>query len=417
MTPHELTLFLYNLTLMPIIFFSILFIFLSFANLFIYKEGKRYKKLKELPFISVQIPAYNDPVADRCVNQCLGFDYPKEKYEIIIVDDSTNAKTRQALKRHAAENPSLVKYLHRNNRENFKAGALQNAMKISKGDIIVIFDADWIPEKDFLKKIVRPFSDPKVAIVQAGQGFYNKDKNLITRFGAYLLTIYHSIIMPINNRIGCVFFCGTAGAIRRSAFLEAGGWNAESLTEDSDLTINLLLKGWDSVYLDFETQSEVPETFEGFIKQQMRWCYGNARAFFDNAFSILFGKKLSFGRKMMVAYLTLGNIVAPVVVLMTMFGLAGWFIGDLNLFTISDFITLLSRLFFTSGFLLIGMLALYRKGQLSEFPYLLLSSVTLGIVLAAANSMAFFRAVINSKPRWFCTPKAANYGIIENGNS
>ena len=262
MAPQDIALFVYNLTLLPIVFFSVLFMMLAFLNLLLHKkEKKEFKELKELPFITVQIPTYNDPIAERCIRHCIDFDYPKDKYEIIIADDSTNIETQNILAKFADENPGFIKYIHRDHRHGFKAGALKNSMRHAKGEFIVIFDSDWMPGKDFLARVIRPFSDPKVAIVQTRQGFYNKDSNLITRSASYLLMIYHTIIMPINNRINCVFFCGTAGAIRRSAFDKVGGWNLNSLTEDSDLTVNMLLKGYKTVYLNFETPSEVPATF------------------------------------------------------------------------------------------------------------------------------------------------------------
>ena len=260
--------------------------------------------------------------------------------------------------------------------------------------------------------MIEPFSDPKVALVQTKQGFYNKNTNLITRFAAYVLMIYHDIIMPVSNRINCVFFCGTAGAIRRSAFEEVGGWNLNSLTEDSDLTVKMLLMGYKTVYLDFATPSEVPSTFESFIKQQMRWCYGNTRVFFDNAFRILFGKSITFRQKAMILYVTLGNVIAPMVVIMTIFGFAGWFIGEPTLFSFSDVVNLISRGIYTAGFISMGVFTLYKKRQLSELPYLVASAFTIGIILAVANTIAFFKAIANSKLGWYCTPKSANDGLV-----
>jgi cellulose synthase/poly-beta-1,6-N-acetylglucosamine synthase-like glycosyltransferase len=244
--------------------------------------------------------------------------------------------------------------------------------------------------------------------VQTRQGFYNKNSNLITRFASYVLMIYHTIVMPINNKINCVFFCGTAGAIRKSKFEEVGGWNLNSLTEDSELTVNLLAKGYKSVYLEMETLSEVPETFEGFIKQQMRWCYGNSRVFFDNAKKILLKKKLTLKQRLMIMMVTLGNIIAPVVVIMTVFGLGGWFIGEVELISMLDVITLLARLVLTAGFLVIGFLTLYKRKIVKDFPYMVLAVFTIGIVLAVANSVAFFKALTNRKLNWFCTPKTEN---------
>lgn len=408
-TAYDVSILLYNLTILPIIFFSVLFILLSMINIFVdTRKKKRFKRLEELPFVSVQVPTFNDPVAARCIRKCMEFDYPKDKYEIIIADDSTDVNTQLLLSKFAEDNPDFIKYIHRKNREGFKPGALKNAMSITKGDILVVFDADWIPAKDFLKKIVRPFGDPKVAIVQTRQGFYNHDTNLITRFAAYTLMVYHTIVMPINSRINCVFFCGTAGAIRRKAFDEVGGWNMSSITEDSELSVRLLIKGYKTVYYDYETPSEVPETFEAFVKQQMRWCYGNARVMMDNSGKILLSRSLSFRQKLMVAYITLGNIAAPFVVLMTIFGFAGWFLGDPTLFKWSDMVDLISRFAFTAGFLVMGFITLLKHERLKEFWMMAASAFTVGIVLAVANTIAFIRAIFDMGLWWHCTPKVDN---------
>lgn len=411
MSIYDISLYIYNLSLIPVMFFTLLFLFLSLLNLFMKKENFSYGELNKKPFVSIQIPTYNDPIAERCIKCCMEMDYEKDNYEIIIADDSTNPKTMLLLKNLADKNQGFVKYIHRNNRQGFKAGALKNAMKITKGEIIVIFDSDWIPKKSFLNEIIKPFADANVAIVQTRQGFYNKNTTLLTRFSSYVMLIYHTIVMPINNKINCVFFCGTAGAIRKKMYEDVGGWNENSLTEDSDITVKLLLKGYKTVYLETETLSEVPETFEGFIKQQMRWCYGNTRVFIDYAGDILSKKTLSIKQKLMITYLTLGNFISPIIVTMTLFGSLGWFLGDLRLINLSDLQELILRFGVTSGFLLIGFLALYKKNMVKEFHYLILSSFTIGIIIAMANSVAFFRAIFNKKLKWYCTPKAENYNL------
>jgi cellulose synthase/poly-beta-1,6-N-acetylglucosamine synthase-like glycosyltransferase len=219
--------------------------------------------------------------------------------------------------------------------------------------------------------------------------------------------------MPINNKINCVFFCGTAGALRRKYFDEVGGWNLASITEDSDLSMKLLIKGYKSVYLDFETPSEVPDTFESFIKQQMRWCYGNARVFFDNAKTILFKPGLTIKQRVMIIYITLGNIAAPLVVMMTFFGFGGWFLGEPSLMQLSDLLEFFSRFLFTAGFLFMGFLTLYRHKLLKEAGYLVVSAFTVGLVLAVSNSFAFIKAVLNQKLHWYCTPKIDNVQIVK----
>ena len=416
MNPYDFSMILYNIALIPVIFFSALFLILTIISLWIQRgeQHQKFKKLKELPFISVQIPTFNDPIAVRCVEKCMEFDYPKDKYELVIVDDSTHVETRVMLNKFAEDNPEFIKYIHREDRTGFKPGALRNAMKITKGEIIVVFDSDWIPKKDFLKKIVRPFSDPKMAIVQTRQGFYNHETNIITRFAAYLLMIYHTIILPINNKVNCVFFGGTAGALRRKYFDEVGGWNINSVTEDSELSVKLLMKGYKTAYLNFETPSEVPDTFESFIKQQMRWCYGNARVFFDNAGKILFKKNLGIKQKIMISFITLSNSSAIVVIGMTLFGFAGWFLGEPRLLTMTDFLQLITRFLVTAGFILAGIVTLYKRDKIKEFWHFLFSAFTMGLLMAFWNGFAFTKATFNRKLHWFCTPKIANVEVIDN---
>lgn len=406
---YDISLLLYNVTLIPMIFFSVLFITLAIVNLLATgNQRPTLQKLKKLPFVSVQIPTFNDPIAARCIEKCLQFNYPKDRFEIIIADDSTNIQTQQLLASFAKKNPDNVKYIHRTNRVGFKPGALKNAMKDTKGEILVLFDADWIPKQDFLLDITKPFADPQVAIVQARQGFYNHEKNMITRFASYLLMIHHAILLPIANKLNCVFLCGTAGALRRSAFEKVGGWNLGSITEDADLSVKLLLEGYKTVYIEHETPSEVPDTLEGFIKQQMRWCYGNVRVFFDHASDILFNPKLTIGQRFVMMYLTCGNIIAPVVVGMTIFGFAGWFLGEPTLFNFQDLITMVTRVILTAGFFFLGYVALRRLGRQNEIRQLVISGFTLGLVLAVANTVACFRAISNKKLGWYCTPKTDN---------
>jgi hypothetical protein len=413
MTAYNITLFIYNIALIPVVFFSVLFLLLCLVNLFVDRKTEKFKPLKEFPFVSVQIPTFNDPIAERCVSKCMDFDYPKDKFEIVIVDDSTNIQTQMMLRTISEQNQGFVKYIHRDNREGFKPGALNNAMKITKGEILVVFDADWIPKKNFLKKIVRPFSDPNVAIVQTRQGFYNLKTNIVTRFAAYSLMIYHTIIMPINNKVNCVFFCGTAGALRVKHFKKVGGWNHLSITEDSELSVRLLMKGYKSVYLADETPSEVPDTFESFIKQQMRWCYGNARVFFDNAGNILFKKGLSIGQRIMILFITLANAAAPFVVIMTFFGFLGWFVGDPKIFGLGDLATFFTKFLYTAGFMIMAFITLAKHKRLREFGQFMLSSFTIGIVLSVSNSFAFIKAVFNSRLHWTCTPKVANKNALK----
>lgn len=409
---YALSLLIYNATLLPVIFVSVFFVLLVCLSRVAGWQRIEHKGDIGTPFITVQVPAYNDPVAARCVEHCLRFDYPKDKFEIQLVDDSTNQKTRALLESLAAAHPDLIRYVRRDNRRGFKPGALQEATKHARGEFIVLFDADWIPQPAFLREIIKPFVDPNVAYVQSRQSFYNQTTNLISRFASYLLMIYHTLTMPINNRINCVFFCGTGGAIRRSAFEAIGGWNTNSLTEDSDLTVRMLAKGYKSVYLPFETPSEVPDTFEAFLKQQLRWGYGNARVFFDHWKTILFGPKLTLLQRGMMGFITISNGTAFIVLVMTVAGMLGWFLGDPKLLTLGDFWKFSGNIVLTGGFLFAGLVTLATRRQWREMPHFVLAALTMGILLSGTMIVAFTKAALNKPLVWECTPKVANENVL-----
>jgi cellulose synthase/poly-beta-1,6-N-acetylglucosamine synthase-like glycosyltransferase len=379
---------------------------MAVLNLFVDQEEKPQPMSKKTPFISVQIPVFNDKVAIRCVKKCMKFDYPKDKYEIVIVDDSTDKKLAYKLEEFSVKYPKLIKYIHRENRQGFKPGALQNAMKITRGEIVVLFDSDWQPGRNFLRKIIQPMlKDKKVAIVQAKQTFVNLEETLVSRFAGYILMIYHAVMMPINNKINTVFFCGTAGAIRRSILEEVGGWNAKSITEDADLSVKILARGYKNVWLNLPVPSEVPLTIESFIKQQMRWCYGLTRTFFDNFKLVFTTKKLKLRQKLMISLNTVGNIIAPMVILMTIFGMMGWFLGDPELFQVQDLISFIVKFLYTSGFMIFGIYALHKEDHLKHIPYFIITSMTVSLVLITFNTLAFFRAIFNKPVFWYRTPK------------
>ena len=405
---EDLTLFLYNLTLVPVIMFSTLFFLTIIGNIVLGKETSSiFSKKKKKPFISIQIPVYNDMIATDCVKHCLKQNYPKNKYEIIIVDDSTDKAIKSSLKTYSIKYPGFVKYISRTHRTGFKPGALQNAMKITKGEFIVVFDSDWKPPRDFLNKIIHPMlEDDEVIFVQAKQDFVNLNQNLISRFAGYLLMIYHSMIMPISNRLNTVFLCGTAFCLRKKYFEETGGWNIKNLTEDADFSVKALIKGYKTVYVNLSVPSELPTDVESFIKQQMRWCYGVTRTFFDNFVNILLSKNMKITQKIFVSYLTIANIFAPVVILMTLFGSISWFLGEPEIFNLADFIDLFVKIILTGGFFLLGLFTFFKEKNFKQVPYLLLCIYSVSFLLLVFNTIAFLKAVFNSGLYWFRTPKS-----------
>jgi cellulose synthase/poly-beta-1,6-N-acetylglucosamine synthase-like glycosyltransferase len=237
--------------------------------------------LGALPRVTVQLPIFNEMyVADRLISTVCEMDYPRELLEIQVLDDSTDETTEiaeLAVRRHASRGFD-IRYMHRVDRRGYKAGALEAGMSESTGEFVVIFDADFIPPRDFLKKTLPYFaSDPKIGMVQARWGHINQDYSLLTKIQAILLDAHFVLEHGGRNRAGCFFnFNGTAGVWRREAISSAGGWQHDTLTEDLDLSYRAQLAGWRFLFLpDVVSPAEVPVEMNSFKSQQHRWAKGS----------------------------------------------------------------------------------------------------------------------------------------------
>jgi cellulose synthase/poly-beta-1,6-N-acetylglucosamine synthase-like glycosyltransferase len=236
--------------------------------------------LARLPAVTIQLPIYNEMyVADRLIDAVCEMDYPRELVEIQVLDDSTD-ETRnvaeRAVRRQAANGVNIV-YLHRTDRTGYKAGALEAGLKVATGEYVAIFDADFIPTADFLRRTVPFFADSQVAMVQARWGHINQDYSLLTKIQSILLDGHFVLEHGGRNRAGLFFnFNGTAGIWRRTAIADAGGWQHDTLTEDLDLSYRAQLRGWRFVFLpDLVAPAEVPVEMNAFKSQQHRWAKGS----------------------------------------------------------------------------------------------------------------------------------------------
>ncbi|MBF8301622.1 MAG: pgaC 3 [Acidobacteria bacterium] len=233
-----------------------------------------------LPRVTVQLPIYNEMyVADRLIDAVCQIEYPRELLEIQVLDDSTDETTsvaERAVRRHGAAGINIT-YLHRADRTGYKAGALEAGLRVATGEYVAIFDADFMPTPDFLRRTVPFFTDPKVAMVQARWGHINQDYSLLTKIQSILLDGHFVLEHGARNRSGLFFnFNGTAGIWRRSAIEDAGGWQHDTLTEDLDLSYRAQLRGWQFVFLqDLVAPAEVPVEMNAFKSQQHRWAKGS----------------------------------------------------------------------------------------------------------------------------------------------
>jgi cellulose synthase/poly-beta-1,6-N-acetylglucosamine synthase-like glycosyltransferase len=232
------------------------------------------------PRVTVQLPIYNEMyVADRLIDAVCRLDYPRELLEIQVLDDSTDETqgiAEQAVRRQAAAGLDIT-YLHRTDRVGYKAGALEAGLSVAKGEYVAIFDADFIPPVDFLRRSIDYFAEPQVALVQARWGHINQDYSLLTKIQAILLDGHFVLEHGGRNRAALFFnFNGTAGIWRRTAIADAGGWQHDTLTEDLDLSYRAQLRGWRFIFLqDLVAPAEVPVEMNAFKSQQHRWAKGS----------------------------------------------------------------------------------------------------------------------------------------------
>ncbi len=237
----------------------------------------RAAKMVEWPTVSVHLPVFNEgAVVSRLIESCLRLDYPRDKLEILVLDDSTD-KTTEIAASYAEKFPHLVKLIHRDNRKGFKAGALQGAISRTRGEVIAIFDADFVAPPHFLRQLVPYlYAEEKIAFVQARVGHLNSHSTWVTKAVSLAIDGYFLVEQRARYAANLLpHFLGTSGLFRKEAIIAAGGWSGDTLAEDLDLSIRLQLGGWKHVYVpDVVCSGEVPPTLSVFVRQQFRWAKG-----------------------------------------------------------------------------------------------------------------------------------------------
>ena len=261
--------------------------FLQFHLLYCYrkKDIEQYlpesKSDDELPIVTIQLPIFNEMyVVERLIDNIANIEYPKNKLQIQILDDSTDETVKLSQKKvdeYTAKGFD-IELVHRVDRTGFKAGALKEGMKTAKGEFIAIFDADFLPKPDFLLETIPHFQNGEIGVVQTRWEHLNEDYSLITKLQALQLNVHFTVEQNGRRRGDYLLqFNGTAGVWRTQTIEEAGGWEADTLTEDLDLSIRAQLKGWKIMYLeDIGSPAELPAEMNGLKSQQYRWMKGGA---------------------------------------------------------------------------------------------------------------------------------------------
>jgi cellulose synthase/poly-beta-1,6-N-acetylglucosamine synthase-like glycosyltransferase len=350
---------IYSLALLLIFFYS-----LSQLNLLVNYLGQRRKQKeaprfnlmdpREIPYVTVQLPIYNEKyVVERLLENIARLEYPKSKLEIQVLDDSTDDSVGETASKIAElRNTGLdISHICRENREGFKAGALKEGLTIAKGEFIAIFDADFLPDKDWLKKTVPYFKDAEIGVVQTRWGHINRDYSTLTRIQAFALDAHFTLEQVGRNSKGhFINFNGTAGIWRKQCILDAGNWEGDTLTEDLDLSYRAQLKNWKFKYLeDVETPAELPVVISAARSQQFRWNKGGAENFRKTVLSVIKARNIPLKTKfhgvmhllnssMFLCVFLVAVLSIPMLYIKNTFGHLGWIFEVTSFFIISTII-------------------------------------------------------------------------------
>jgi len=375
------------------------------------KAPKPQNAFDPLPRVTVQLPIYNERyVLERLLEAATRLDYPRELLEIQVLDDSTD-ETRMVASRLVSEYAAAghpVSYHHRDHREGFKAGALAEGLKKASGEFIAIFDADFVPPPSVLRRMVHYFTDPQVAVVQGRWTWINRTISNLTQVEAILLDGHFVIEHAGRNFSGRFFnFNGTAGMWRRCAIEDAGGWQHDTLTEDTDLSYRAQLRGWKFIYdPSIQCPSELPVEMNAFKTQQARWAKGLIQTA-KKLLPAIWRSPQPLYIKLEATFHLTANLAYPLMVLFSVILLPalivrfyqGWFqmlYLDLPLFIASTNSV--------STFYLTAQRALYPRRWWSRIKYIpFLMSV--GIGLAITNSKAVIEALLGMESPFVRTPK------------
>ncbi|MGI8897879.1 MAG: glycosyltransferase family 2 protein, partial [Pyrinomonadaceae bacterium] len=365
---------------------------------------------EDLPHITLQLPLFNEMyVVERLVKAVTEIDYPRERLEIQVLDDSTDETVKLAADTVAnyAKQGFDIHYVHRSDRTGFKAGALEQGLKIAKGELLAIFDADFVPKPDCLRKLVDFFTDPLVGCAQMRWSHINGDYNLLTRLQTIMLDGHFVVEQTTRNRTGGFFnFNGTAGIWRRRAIELSGGWQHDTLTEDTDLSFRAQLMGWKFVYLlDEEAPAEIPVEINAFKAQQRRWAKGVMQVAIK-LYPRIWLAPLPLRVKLEMFFRLTGNISYPLMIV------ASFLQFPLLLVRYNQpfyhlMILDLPLLFFSSisVFLFYGTAVWYlderRTPRMLHLPLVM----GLGIGLAFSNARAVIEALLGIKSDFVRTPK------------
>ena len=409
---------IYGLCLVLIFFYSV--IQLSLAVAYVKNRKKQQSRvtppfdLANAPKVTVQLPMFNEMyVAERIIETCAEIDYPRDKFQIQVLDDSTD-ETKDIIANKCAEVAARginIQHVHRTDRTGYKAGALDCAMDKVEGEFIAIFDADFVPSKDFLLRTI-PYFTENVGVVQTRWGHLNKDYSLLTELQAFGLNGHFAIEQGGRNASGhYINFNGTAGVWRRATIDDAGGWEHDTITEDLDLSYRAQMKGWRFVYLEeVESPAELPITMSALKSQQHRWMKGGAEVFIKMWKRLATTKGLKIGDRIHGLAHLFNSSVFVFILILSLLSLAVLHIKD----SFSDLnIYIKYGMYFFSSTIFLGFYYWnsFRDkrgnffGDLFRFLGRFVQFLTVSMALGLSNAVAVIEGYLGIKSSFVRTPK------------
>jgi len=411
---------LYSIALLLIFLYALaqlnlLFNFLKETNKKLKCEKFDFSKQEEIPFVTIQLPVYNELyVMERLLTNISKLEYPKDKLEIHVLDDSTDESFEAtAIQIKILQKTGLdIQQITRSDRKNYKAGALKEGLKIAKGEFIAIFDADFLPQKDWLQKTIPFFKNSEIGVVQTRWGHLNRNFSILTRVQAFALDAHFTLEQVGRNSKGhFINFNGTAGVWRKKCILDAGNWQGDTLTEDLDLSYRAQLKDWKFKYLvDVETPAELPLVISAARSQQFRWNKGGAENFQKLIWRVLKDPKLSYKTKvhallhllnstMFLTILTLGILSIPMLYIKNEYEHLKYYFFAMSFFIISTLIFFICYWY--------SFKSIYGGGlkQFIKYIGLFFMFFTVAMGFSLHNSIGVLEGHFGKKSEFIRTPK------------
>lgn len=402
---------LFDITLVSTIILTSTYLLIAIYRILFIKDKSELKFVSQkAPSITVQIPTRNELAAINCATRVLNSDYPKEKLQILIGDDSNIASVSAQLDAFALKNSKYVQIIRRTQNIGFKPGNLNNMNLYSTGDVIVIFDSDFLPKQDFLKRLVTPFIYNKnLAGVQSRWKPINSNSNMSSILASSINNMFHHIFLPFMYSVSnSVCFCGSAEAVNRKTLMENGGWLSGSLTEDIEYSMRLWSKNEKISYIHTLTcDMEVPFSSRDLFRQQMRWAFGVICAARLHLWRIC--SRAKKGLLTDTALLISGYVLTGLLLSLSVFGLLSiithapepiqWF------YFIMDVI---KNVLLTSGILITYVLAEVLAKEYWKIPKVIVASLSIGLIVTLYVNKGIFDALTNKGMKWYLLKKTGN---------